>query len=164
MDPNATFVIACGLGGVGRAAAQWMASRGAKNLVLLSRFGPRSDVSKELCKELQLQGVRVETPACDVTDLSRMGEIFERLSMDVQKLANSLVEMQDPASIDRHKQLQMYGVDSLLAVELRNWIAKELKADLAVFETQDASTLSTLSVLVAARSTIKNGESNKQIT
>ncbi|KAF2650360.1 putative polyketide synthase [Lophiostoma macrostomum CBS 122681] len=379
MEPNATFVIAGGLGGIGRVAARWMAERGARNLILLSRSGPRSDAAVALCTELRLKGVRVETPACDVTDLPMMRDVFEHLSthmppikgvcqmsivardclfkdmdfeswsvavdcksigtwnlhavlppgMDffvilssisglsgirgqanydagntyedafaryrvsqgekcialdlgamlddgilaenkellnrvlaygtlgaisrqrfygmldyycnpsmpillpyesqvaigigtedndslegvnfnrqpmlrhatqdalksgkagstgqaitrrelfanassfeeaagivaesiIQKLAKSLTEMQDSASIDHHRQLQMYGVDSLLAVELRNWIAKEFQADIAVFETQGASTLGTLSVSVAARSTIKNGNWNNQ--
>jgi acyl carrier protein len=74
----------------------------------------------------------------------------------VQKLGRSLVSMQDVASIDRNEQLQMYGVDSLLAIELRNWIVKEFKADIAVFETQGASTLGTLSTLVARRSQIQH--------
>jgi NAD(P)-dependent dehydrogenase (short-subunit alcohol dehydrogenase family) len=40
MNPNATFVIVGGLGGIGRATARWMADQGAKHLILLSGFGP----------------------------------------------------------------------------------------------------------------------------
>lgn len=76
----------------------------------------------------------------------------------IEKLAKSLVEMQDDTDIDRSKQLQLYGVDSLLAVELRNWLVKEFKADITVFEIQGASTLGTLSVSVAVKSTLRNGE------
>lgn len=50
----------------------------------------------------------------------------------------------------------MYGVDSLIAIELRNWIVTDFDADVAVFETQGSSTLGTLSMLVAARSTIRH--------
>ena len=32
-----------------------------------------------------------------------------------------------------HKRMESYGVDSLVAVELRNWFAKEMAADIAVF-------------------------------
>ncbi|KAH8695168.1 putative polyketide synthase [Talaromyces proteolyticus] len=377
LHSNATFVIAGGLGGIGRATARWMVDRGARNLILLSRFGPRTSAARELIEELQSHGVRVETPACDITDFERTKEVFRQLSADmppikgmlqmsvitqdflfkdldyyrwksavdcktvgswnlhsilpqgmdffillgsasglagirgqtnydagntyedalarfrvalgekatsldlgamvddgilaenpdllnrvltygtleritrrkfysildyycnpnlpvltpaesqvaiglgtgggqgldsidfsrqpmlqplmlagerkaaavfgaknigmnatfkeefaasasldkaaevvsqaiVQKLAKSLVVMQDASSVDYHKPLQMYGVDSLLAIELRNWIVKEMKADIAVFETQGASTLSTLSMLVAGRSAIKH--------
>lgn len=74
----------------------------------------------------------------------------------IEKLAKLLVEMRDDADIDRNKQLQMYGVDSLLAVEPRNWIDKEFEADITVFEIQGASTLGTLSVAVAIKSQIRN--------
>ncbi|PLB54129.1 putative polyketide synthase [Aspergillus steynii IBT 23096] len=80
MDPNATFVLAGGLGGIGRATARWMAARGAKNLILLSRSGPRTDVAHELINELQTAGVRVEAPACDITNLEAMKAVFDRLS------------------------------------------------------------------------------------
>lgn len=44
-----------------------MATRGAKNLILLSRSGPRTDAARTLVEELRAQGVQVEAPACDVT-------------------------------------------------------------------------------------------------
>ncbi|KAF2794878.1 putative polyketide synthase [Melanomma pulvis-pyrius CBS 109.77] len=372
---QATYVIAGGLGGIGRATAFWMASRGAKNLILLSRRGPCNEASRKLLEELQNHNVRVETPVCDITQLPEMQKLFQKLSADmppikgvfqmsivakdclfkdlnydswkpavecktvgswnlhhvlphgmdffvilasasglagvrgqanynagnvyedafarhrvsqgektvaldlgamledgilaenphllkrvmaygvlapvtrqnffgildfycnpampllspvecqiaigvgvgggdslesfdfgrqpmlrtlpsgirrqapagkeenrystsnrdkiadsdsldqvtdivgeaiIQKLGKSLADMQDISSIDRHRQLQMYGVDSLLAVELRNWIAKEFKAEIDVFETQGASTLEILSRLVARRSQIKH--------
>lgn len=76
----------------------------------------------------------------------------------VEKLAKSLVDMQDITEIDHDKQLQVYGVDSLLAVELRNWIVKEFRADITVFEIQGVSTLRTLSVSVAIKSILRNVE------
>lgn len=36
--------------------------------------------------------------------------------------------------IDRSQPLHAYGVDSLLAVELRNWFSKLFKADVAIFD------------------------------
>lgn len=73
----------------------------------------------------------------------------------VEKLSASLAAFQDRGSVDLDKQLQLYGVDSLLAVELRNWIVKEFAAHVAVFETQGAATLTTLSMLVVQRSTLR---------
>lgn len=90
MDPNSSFVIAGGLGGLGRATARWMAERGARNIILLSRFGPRTDSARELIKNLQSIGVRVETPACDVTDLHTMKQIFGRLSANMPPIKGVL--------------------------------------------------------------------------
>ncbi len=60
--------------------------------------------------------------------------------------------MQNAEAVDIHKPLHTYGVDSLLAVELRNWIGREFQADVAVFETLGSSTLSTLGMLITQRS------------
>ena len=79
MNPNATYVVAGGLGGLGRTTARWMVSRGARNLVLLSRSGvKRSDIESFL-EELRSKHVRVETPACDITNLDIMREVLGTL-------------------------------------------------------------------------------------
>ena len=65
-DENATYLIAGGLGGLGRSIARWMVSRGARYLILLSRFGPRNEAAYTLLEELRTRGVQVEVPACDV--------------------------------------------------------------------------------------------------
>lgn len=88
----------------------------------------------------------------DSATLDDAADVF--IDVVVHKLAQSLATMQDSNSVDRHTPLQMYGVDSLLAIELRNWIVKKFDADVAVSETQGSSTLSTLGMLVAGRSNI----------
>ena len=80
LDPKATYVIAGGLGGLGRSIARWMVGRNAKNLILLSRSGASNDTAREFLAELTKQGVRVEAPRCDVTDEGVMRTVFERLS------------------------------------------------------------------------------------
>ncbi|EDN96866.1 hypothetical protein SS1G_01792 [Sclerotinia sclerotiorum 1980 UF-70] len=74
-DENATYMIAGGFGGLARSLARWMAGRGAKNLLLLSRSGPRIGPAQELIKDLQSQGVRIECPKCD-------DSTFEQMSYD----------------------------------------------------------------------------------
>ncbi|APA10781.1 hypothetical protein sscle_07g055510 [Sclerotinia sclerotiorum 1980 UF-70] len=76
---NATYVIAGGLGGIGRSTAQWMADRGAKNLVLLSRSGPTSEEASQCISSLQAQGVRVETPLCDISDFKSLESVLKSL-------------------------------------------------------------------------------------
>lgn len=45
-----------------------MVRRGAKNLILLSRFGPRTEAAQGLLQELRGQSIRVEAPPCDVSN------------------------------------------------------------------------------------------------
>ena len=76
---SATYVISGGLGGIGRSIARWMASRGAKNLILLSRFGPRNEAAHNLTRELRDQGVHVEAPACDIANHERLRSVLGTL-------------------------------------------------------------------------------------
>ncbi|EAW07064.1 putative polyketide synthase [Aspergillus clavatus NRRL 1] len=74
---DATYVIAGGLGGLGRNMTRWMASRGARNLILLSRRGARDEASIELVRELENANIRVATPACDITDLDKLTAVLD---------------------------------------------------------------------------------------
>ncbi|KAI8628763.1 polyketide synthase [Xylariaceae sp. FL1651] len=67
-DPNVSFIIVGGFGGLGQAIARWMVSRGAKNLILLSRSGPVKAAAKAFLEELKPLCQRVAAPPCDVAD------------------------------------------------------------------------------------------------
>ncbi|KAJ6150676.1 hypothetical protein N7470_007270 [Penicillium chermesinum] len=82
-DTNATYVIAGGLGGIGRSTASWMAQREAKNLILLSRSGISNDEGWELVDNLRKQGVRVEVPCCDITDFASLKQVLDSLQRRV---------------------------------------------------------------------------------
>lgn len=75
-DGNSTYLIAGGLGGLGRSAARWLVDRGARHLILLSRSGAQSQAAISLVEELQAKGVRVETPACDVAVASSLSAVL----------------------------------------------------------------------------------------
>ncbi|RDA88663.1 hypothetical protein CP532_4032 [Ophiocordyceps camponoti-leonardi (nom. inval.)] len=64
--PDASYLIAGGLGGIGRALLRWMARRGARNLIVPSRSAVSTPVATQLVAELESQGVRMATPRCDV--------------------------------------------------------------------------------------------------
>ena len=71
-DSNATYVIAGGLGGLGRSIARWMADRNVKNLILLSRSGVRSEAAQSTLDDLKAKGVNVAAPSCDVGDMQAL--------------------------------------------------------------------------------------------
>lgn len=50
----------------------------------------------------------------------------------VQRLAKLMMMPED--DVDAGKPLSAYGVDSLVAVEVRNWIAKEVAVEVSVFD------------------------------
>lgn len=62
---------------------------------------------------------------------------------------------------DVSKPLHAYGVDSLLAVELRNYFAKEMNADVAIFDIMGGSSFETISMTVARKSQFCPASLNK---
>lgn len=69
LDSTAAYVIAGGLGGLGRAISRWLVSHGARTLIILSRSaGSKEAEAQELIRELRGRGVRIETPLCDISD------------------------------------------------------------------------------------------------
>ncbi|KAH7330434.1 reducing type I polyketide synthase [Rhexocercosporidium sp. MPI-PUGE-AT-0058] len=79
LDENATYLIAGGLGGIGRSISRWLVDRGARNLLLLSRSGgEKSAQAQALLAELRSNGVHVEAPVCDITDLPSLRNVLER--------------------------------------------------------------------------------------
>ncbi|OJJ75778.1 hypothetical protein ASPBRDRAFT_38078 [Aspergillus brasiliensis CBS 101740] len=77
---DASYVIAGGLGGLGRSLARWMASRGARHLVLLSRSGARTAAAQALVQELEGQGVQVATPAVDISQRESLEQALSELA------------------------------------------------------------------------------------
>ncbi|KAL4911017.1 hypothetical protein BDW74DRAFT_172471 [Aspergillus multicolor] len=75
-DAHATYIIAGGLGGIGRATARWMGARGAKNLLLLSRSRPNVE-AQQVIDAMKEDGVHVEVRACDISDLERLKAVLE---------------------------------------------------------------------------------------
>ncbi|KAK4160344.1 hypothetical protein QBC43DRAFT_359689 [Cladorrhinum sp. PSN259] len=76
LDPDAAYVIAGGLGGLGRSISRWLVTRGARTLILLSRSGPKTSEAQELVSELCGQGVKVVTPAIDIGKANAVGNFF----------------------------------------------------------------------------------------
>jgi len=54
--------------------------------------------------------------------------------------------------VDTSKPVHSYGVDSLVAIELRNWFVRSIGADVAVFEILGNSTIANLARDVAGKS------------
>jgi hypothetical protein len=74
----------------------------------------------------------------------------------VAKLSRSLSSIS--ADVDLRTPIHSYGVDSLLAVELRSWIANQFQADVPIFEILSGTSFATLGVTVASKSSQKKRE------
>lgn len=65
---DATYVLIGGTGGLGRSMAAWMASKGAVNIVLLSRSGTVTGKAEEQIDSLNAAGANIVVRRCDVAD------------------------------------------------------------------------------------------------
>ena len=76
-DPQVSYMLVGGLGGLGRSIAQWMVARGAKSMILLSRSGAQKPEAVQVVNEMRAAGATVTVYACDVADISRLRSIIE---------------------------------------------------------------------------------------
>ena len=80
----------------------------------------------------------------------------------VRKLATALNVSSADIEVDR--PVYAYGVDSLVAVEIRYWFLKEFKAQVAVFEVLRSESIRALSLLVASKTQFDCGwRSNEEM-
>ena len=68
LKPEASYILIGGTGGLGRSMARWMSSKGARNIILVSRkASPVNDKVQALIEELAANGTLVTIRACDVS-------------------------------------------------------------------------------------------------
>lgn len=75
-DHTAAYVLAGGLGGLGRSIARWMATRGAKNLIFLSRSNVISEAATRMISDLDDMGCMAHVINCDIADRLQLEEVF----------------------------------------------------------------------------------------
>lgn len=82
LNQEATYLIAGGLGGIGRSIARWMVGKKAKNLILLGRSDSSkySEETTAFLKDLRARGVHVATPPCDVGDEGSLASVLRECS------------------------------------------------------------------------------------
>jgi hypothetical protein len=85
LDPNAAYIIAGGLGGLGISISTWMAEHGAKHLIFVSRTNGAEPDALDAIQELQSKGITTDTVVCNgrdkeavvaaIRDISRMNTV-----------------------------------------------------------------------------------------
>jgi hypothetical protein len=74
----------------------------------------------------------------------------------VQRLASLM--MIPEADIDAGRPLSAYGVDSLVAVEVRNWVAREMAVEVSVFDVMQNVPMTQLAQNLADKSKLLLGQ------
>ncbi|KAI2485626.1 Mycocerosic acid synthase [Pyrenophora tritici-repentis] len=94
-------------------------------------------------------------------ELTRCGSVSEEAvqlitAAIVQRLASLM--MTPEADIDAGRPLSAYGVDSLVAVEVRNWIAREMAVECSVFDVMQNVPMTQLAQNLAEKSKLLLGQ------
>ncbi|MDT0309689.1 SDR family NAD(P)-dependent oxidoreductase [Streptomyces sp. DSM 44917] len=76
-SPPETVLITGGTGYIGGQVARWLASQGARHLVLAGRRGEAAPGAGELRAELEAAGARVTFAACDAADRGALAALLE---------------------------------------------------------------------------------------
>jgi hypothetical protein len=86
--------------------------------------------------------------------LSKSDSWADGVDIVIAAITSKLSEMfmVPETDIDRSKPPSVYGVDSLLAVDLRNWLFAHLQAELSMFDVLQSESLTKLGELTAEKS------------
>ncbi|KAI1076952.1 polyketide synthase PksD [Whalleya microplaca] len=98
LEENSTYLVAGGFGGIGRSILRWMARKGAKYLLVLSRSGATSDSAATTVNELTEMGVKVMALKCDISvqeSLSRALDDCNRSMPPIRGCVNATIALRD---------------------------------------------------------------------
>ncbi|KAH8900475.1 hypothetical protein GQ53DRAFT_862683 [Thozetella sp. PMI_491] len=96
-DPTASYLIIGGVTGIGRAVAEWMIEKGARNLILVSRNATLRPAAAEITSLGERQNCNVRIYDCDVSNESSLTKLLEecRRSMPpIRGLVNGAMVLQ----------------------------------------------------------------------
>ncbi|KAK6356106.1 Highly reducing polyketide synthase gpy1 [Orbilia javanica] len=94
-NEHKTYIITGGLGGLGRAIAVWMASYGARNLILATSSASRALESSDLLQQLSSYGCNARVEVCDVGDFAAVERLVAAIDTPVGGVIHSALRLSD---------------------------------------------------------------------
>ncbi|KAE8135591.1 hypothetical protein BDV38DRAFT_294606 [Aspergillus pseudotamarii] len=94
-NPDVSYLLVGGLGGIGQAVARWMACHGARSLVIFSRSAGQSDDHQMFIRELDAIGCHVHTVSGDVTHLPDVQRAVEGCARPIAGVINLSLALSD---------------------------------------------------------------------
>ncbi|GAB6142395.1 type I polyketide synthase [Methylosoma difficile] len=76
LPATASYLVTGGLSGLGLKTAQWLVTKGARHLILVSRSGAASEEAQTAIAQLRNEGVTVFAEACDISDKVALKELL----------------------------------------------------------------------------------------
>ena len=86
LEGDACYLVTGGFGGFGRELLSWLASCGARHLVVLSRSGASTPEARELVQGLGRRGVRVHDERLDIASEPALAQLMARFGAQLPSL------------------------------------------------------------------------------
>ena len=86
LPADASYLVTGGLTGFGLKSAEWLASKGARYLVLVGRRGAATDEASVAIAALEAAGVSVFAAACDVSDEKALSKLLGEIAVTMPPL------------------------------------------------------------------------------
>ena len=83
---NNTYIVTGGLSGFGLKTAEWLADKGARHLVLISRSGANNEEAKSVIEQLKIRHVQVHVAQCDITDKWAISTLLAEITSEMPPL------------------------------------------------------------------------------
>ena len=97
---DVSYLLAGGLGGLGKAIATWMASYGAKHLIFLSRSAGKSSEDQAFLKELDAMGCSTRCFPCDVADYDAVQHAIRQAPLPIAGVMQMAMVLRDAGVLD----------------------------------------------------------------
>lgn len=110
VSANATYIVA-GLGGICREIGRWLAEKGAKNLVFLSRSAASGEGNKTFAEDVRrMYGAKILAFDCDVGNKNALGAVLEQCR-DLPPIKGCITgAMVLEVSSNSHRRASFYAV------------------------------------------------------
>lgn len=112
-----------------------------------SQDGSGADADATVSLKAQLSAAKTVEAACEAVTVCLVDKVAAMMQTSVEE-------------IDSGRRLHSFGVDSLVAVEVRNWLTKEANADVTVFDILAAVPITALAAIVVAKSSLVAKDEN----
>jgi NADPH:quinone reductase-like Zn-dependent oxidoreductase len=83
LDPDATYLLAGGLGGIGRSLSNLLENHGAKHIAFVSRSGDANDEASITLEKLHEKGVNAVAYKCDITDRDALEAVLQKCTAEM---------------------------------------------------------------------------------
>lgn len=93
LDPQASYLLVGGFGGIGSSLAIYMAENGARHLCIMSRSGSGTSEAKKALEDMEAMGCMVQVMQCDVGDPQAVKLAIESVEIPIRGVIHAAMSL-----------------------------------------------------------------------